>query len=169
MSFVPRTDPWGTPEVTDNSSELLPSRTTVWILPTRNDWIHLRVLPSIPCIFSLQRSFGWLTLSKALLKSNSIRSVWYLSWDYGPGLPTNWIEFRTISFHEKYAGDHTGYCVCQNVWLDWKQYVPLSCRGYMLRKLGRNWLGPICHPSYREDISVLFSSQLELCLHPKIF
>ena len=75
----PRTEPCGTPEDTGTSSEHSPSRRTLWLLPTKKDWIHWSVLPCVPCICSLYRSFRRLTLSKALLKSSRIRSVCLLS------------------------------------------------------------------------------------------
>ena len=71
----PRTEPCGTPEDTGTSSEHSPSRRTLWLLPTKKDWIQWSVLPCMPCICSLYRSFRWLTLSKVLLKSSRIRSV----------------------------------------------------------------------------------------------
>ena len=71
----PRTDPWGAPDDTGSSSELSPSRTTVWLLPTRKDSVHLSALPWTPCTCSLYRSLRGFTLSKALLKSSKIKSV----------------------------------------------------------------------------------------------
>ena len=71
----PRTEPCGTPEDTGTSSEHSPSKRTVWLLPAKKDWIHWSVLHCMQCICSLYRSFRWLTLSKALLKSSKIRSV----------------------------------------------------------------------------------------------
>ena len=54
MSFMktrkrsgPRTDPWGTPLVTETASEDSPSTTTLWVRPVRKDWIHFRALGSI--------------------------------------------------------------------------------------------------------------------------
>ena len=75
----PRTEPCGTPADTGTSSEHAPSRRTLWLLPTKKDWIQWSVLSCMPCICSLYRSFRWLTLSKVLLKSSGIRSVCFSS------------------------------------------------------------------------------------------
>ena len=71
----PRTEPCVTPEDTGTSSEHPPSRRTLWLVPIKRDWIQWSVLPCLPCICILYRSFRSLTLSKALLKSSRIRSV----------------------------------------------------------------------------------------------
>ncbi|KAH3859817.1 hypothetical protein DPMN_102638 [Dreissena polymorpha] len=49
----PRTDPWGTPEVTGTWSDLVPSTTTDWDLPIRKDWIQDMVWSEALCILSL--------------------------------------------------------------------------------------------------------------------
>ena len=52
----PNTDPCCTPDVTDSSSEQLPSSTTDWDLPIKKDEILFRVVPCTPCILSLYNS-----------------------------------------------------------------------------------------------------------------
>ena len=64
----PRTEPCATPELTGTSPEDSLSRTTAWVRPTKNDFIHVSVLPLMPCWNSLKSNLRWLTLSKALLK-----------------------------------------------------------------------------------------------------
>ena len=54
------------------------SKTTVCDLPFRKALIQNEDLPLTPYPCSLWMSFSWLTLSKALLKSSNIRSVFYL-------------------------------------------------------------------------------------------
>ena len=71
----PRTEPCGTPELTGTSSEDSPSKTTAWVRPTKNDFIHVSVLPLMPCWESLKSNLRWLTLTKALLKSSRTRSI----------------------------------------------------------------------------------------------
>ena len=66
----PRTKPCGTPELTGTSSEDSPSPTTACVRPTKNDFIHVRVSPLLPCWESLKNNLNWLTLSKAFLKSS---------------------------------------------------------------------------------------------------
>ena len=71
----PKTDPWGTPEVTGTDPDSSPSRTTVCDRLPRKARIQDSAVPLIPLRWSFQRSFEWLTLSKAFEKSSSIRSV----------------------------------------------------------------------------------------------
>ena len=71
----PSTEPCGTPDVTGTSDEHSPSRTTVCDLPMRKDLIQEIVDLFTPCCCNLKSNLRWLTLSKALLKSRSIRSV----------------------------------------------------------------------------------------------
>ena len=89
----PRTEPWGTPEVTLTSSDDSPSSTTVWVRPIRNDWIQFKVFPFTPKQESLNKSFRWFTLSKALLKSKSIKSVCFPKDSCLPKSSTRWINW----------------------------------------------------------------------------
>ena len=52
------------------------SKATYCERPSKKALIQLRLFRIIPCWWSLKSSFVWLTLSKALLKSRSMRSVW---------------------------------------------------------------------------------------------
>ena len=65
----PRTEPCGTPAVTDFQAEDWPSRTTHWHLLFNNDLIILKRLPSIPLLLSLKRRPSCQTLSNALNRS----------------------------------------------------------------------------------------------------
>ena len=65
----PRTEPCGTPAVTDFQAEDWVSRTTRWHLLFKSDLISLKRLPSIPVLLSLQRRPSWQTLSNALDRS----------------------------------------------------------------------------------------------------
>ena len=53
----PRTDPWGTPDVTGAGGDSSPSTTTVCCRLPKNACIHLRVCPLTPYWWSLYRSF----------------------------------------------------------------------------------------------------------------
>jgi len=73
----PRTETWGTPEATETSSDEALSRTTLCVQSWRRKlFIQWLTSPVIP----YQRSYWirrmWLTLSKALAKSNMQISVW---------------------------------------------------------------------------------------------
>ena len=72
----PRTLPCCTPESTEHGLEDSPSTITCWFLCTMKDWIHLLILPVIPHLLSLNKSFLWGTVSNALLKCNITKSVW---------------------------------------------------------------------------------------------
>ena len=76
----PKTEPWGTPDVTGISDDFSPSKATHWVCPSKKALIQLRFFRITPCWCSLYSNFVWLTLSKALLKSRRIRSVW---WPWG--------------------------------------------------------------------------------------
>ena len=57
----PRTDPWGTPDVTGRLSDSAPSTTTDCVLPLRKHLIHSSVVESMPysCSVPLPRqAFG---------------------------------------------------------------------------------------------------------------
>ena len=71
----PSIEPWGTPDVTGTDVDSSPSTTTVCVRPSRKPLIHFKLFPLTPYWCNLWRSFSWLTLSKALLKSSSIGSV----------------------------------------------------------------------------------------------
>ena len=45
----PKTEPYGTPDVTGTSGEHSPSSTTAWVRPHRKELIHFNVLPLTPC------------------------------------------------------------------------------------------------------------------------
>ena len=75
-SIGPRTEPWGTPDVTGTVPDFSFSRTTVYVRPERKACIHFKLGPLIPYWCSFSRSFWWLTLSNALEKSSKTRSVW---------------------------------------------------------------------------------------------
>ena len=47
-SSVPRTVPWGTPEVTMVDDDVAPLTTTSWVLPVRKVSIHVAIDPVIP-------------------------------------------------------------------------------------------------------------------------
>ena len=70
----PRTNPWGTPDVTSHQSELLPFRTTRCFLPVSQLWIHLKTFPLTPWASNFLISLCFGTLSKALAKSRYIIS-----------------------------------------------------------------------------------------------
>ena len=72
----PRTEPWGTPKVTGISDDFPPSKATHCERPSKNALIQPRLFWVIPWWWSLTGNLVWLTLSKALLKSRSMRSVW---------------------------------------------------------------------------------------------
>ena len=71
----PKTELWGTPELTRTDPDSSPSITTVCDLLPRKAWIQDSAFPLIPYWWSLHMSFEWFTLSKAFEKSSSIRSV----------------------------------------------------------------------------------------------
>ena len=71
----PRTEPCKTPDVTGTVADFSLSITTVWVRSDKNDWIHLRVGPLMPYLWSLSSNFWWLTLSNAFEKSSKTRSV----------------------------------------------------------------------------------------------
>ena len=75
-SMGPSTDPWGTPLTTDTTSDELPSTTTLWVRPDRNDAIQLYTVPQTPKCSIFQRSRWWGTPSKALDKSKTSMSAW---------------------------------------------------------------------------------------------
>ena len=72
----PNTEPWGTPDVTEHSSDVKPSTTTRWVRSARNDSIHLTASGWRLQCFSFSNSFRWETLSKALLKLSTATSAW---------------------------------------------------------------------------------------------
>ena len=49
----PRTEPCGTPDVTGTVADFSLSITTVWVRSDKNAWIHLRVGPLMPYLWSL--------------------------------------------------------------------------------------------------------------------
>ena len=71
----PRTEPWGTSDMTGISDDFPPSRAKNCERQSKNALIQLRLFRVIPCWLSLKSSLVWLTLSKALLKLRSIRSA----------------------------------------------------------------------------------------------
>ena len=71
----PRTEPWGTPEVTEEGGEDLPFTTTRWILLDRKEMIQARVEGCKLRAESFAKSREWGTESKALLKSRTAASV----------------------------------------------------------------------------------------------
>ena len=96
----PSTEHWGTPEVTFTSSDDSPSSTKVWVRPIRNDWIQFKVLPFTPKQENLYKSFRWFSLSRALLKSKSIKSVCFPKDSCLPKSSTNWINWVS---HERFS------------------------------------------------------------------
>ena len=71
----PRTEPCGTPDVTGTVADFSLSITTVWVRSDKNAWIHFRVGPQMPFLWSLSSNFCWFTLSNAFEKSSKTRSV----------------------------------------------------------------------------------------------
>ena len=74
-SIGPRTEPYGTPDVTSVVSGRAPLTETRCLRVDRKDVIKLCVLPVIPYEVSLDRRRLCGTLSKALAKSRRIASV----------------------------------------------------------------------------------------------
>ena len=72
----PSTEPCGTPEVTGEMLEWEPFIATNWVRLCWNPDIHWSIFPLTPYCQSLCSNLAWLTLSKALLKSNSSASTW---------------------------------------------------------------------------------------------
>ena len=82
MSFMyskdkrgPRTLPCGTPDVTGAGPDVCPSTSTRWLLLARKLLIHMMMLPLMPQCCKLIASSWWDTLSNALLKSSSAKSI----------------------------------------------------------------------------------------------
>ena len=73
-SMDPITDPWGTPMTTGTLSDELPSPTTLWIRPDRNDAFQLCTVPRTTKCSSFRRRLWCGTLSKALEKSSTSMS-----------------------------------------------------------------------------------------------
>ena len=71
----PRTEPWGTPEVTEHQSETAPLNTTCCFRCERKFWIHWRRKPLMPLEWSFVSNRLWSTLSNAELKSKKIPST----------------------------------------------------------------------------------------------
>ena len=69
------TDPCGTPDVTGQLSEAVPRSVTVWVRSRRKAAVQSTTWSQIPIVFIFYRSFAWLTLSKALLKSSKHAST----------------------------------------------------------------------------------------------
>ena len=72
----PRTEPWGTPEVTGMLSQEEPSTTTCWEHTLRKSSMQFRFLTRILYLLRLVRSLPCETLSKALLKSITMQSTY---------------------------------------------------------------------------------------------
>ena len=73
----PKTDPWGTPDVTGTWPENYPATIICWVLSDRKSLkIQAAVFPWMPYVSSLCISLLWATLSKALLKSMTMASTW---------------------------------------------------------------------------------------------
>ena len=82
----PRTEPCGTPDVTGTVADFSLSITTVRVWSGKNAWIHLRVGPLMPYLWSLSSYFWWLILSNAFEKSSKTRSVWLPLWSSASSL-----------------------------------------------------------------------------------
>ena len=74
-SVGPRTEPYGTPDVTSVMSDRAPLTETRCLRFDRKNVIQLCVLPVLPYEVSLDRSRLCGTLSKALAKSRKIASI----------------------------------------------------------------------------------------------
>ena len=99
----PKTDPWGSPDVTGTWSDEIPSTTTDWHLSVKKDWIQDIICTGVPYCPSLYCSFKWLTKTKSLLKSSKMRSVPMarrlvssptssMSWVTGPSLTESMLQ-----------------------------------------------------------------------------
>lgn len=71
-----RTEPWGTPCKTVEVEEVWPESVMKYFLSVRYDNSQSRVEPSTPSPPSLWRRIEWLTVSKAVLRSNRRRMLW---------------------------------------------------------------------------------------------
>ena len=91
----PRTEPWGTPDVTETQLETAPLKITRCFRSNRKLWIHWRREPRIPREWSLDRSKLWSTLSNAELKSKKIPST-RLHFRSSRDLQTWWKNFTSI-------------------------------------------------------------------------
>ena len=89
----PRTEPWGIPRVTGISHDFSPSKATNCERPSKNAFIQLRLFQVIPCWWNLKSNLVWLTLSKALLKSRSMKSVWRPEERPLASSPISWIKW----------------------------------------------------------------------------
>ena len=82
----PRTEPCGTPDVTGKVADFSLSITTVWVRSDKNAWIHLRVGPLMPYLWSLSSNFWWLkyqTPSKSQVRQGQFD---YLLWSSASSL-----------------------------------------------------------------------------------
>ena len=70
----PRTELCGIPDMTGTvvAFSLL---ITVWVRSDKNTWIHFRMGPLIPYLWSLSSNFWWLTFSNAFEKLSETRSI----------------------------------------------------------------------------------------------
>ena len=71
----PNTAPWGTPDVTGTSVEVVLFTTTFWVWLERKDLIHVQILPLTPYQSSLYKSLLLGTVLNAFAKSSEIKSV----------------------------------------------------------------------------------------------
>ena len=68
----PRTDPWGTPQVTSNESDKIPLASILQCLFVKYDRIHSRTVDFIPYPSNVSRRMSKSTQSKAFVKSRKI-------------------------------------------------------------------------------------------------
>ena len=100
----PKTEPWGTPERTGQESECSPSRTTLWDLFDKNDWIHVTTPPFMPSRRSFSKSLWWSTLSKAC----------WSPWLSHRSVPSDLVYRRGLAWTES-AGSHSLLCFWSHV------------------------------------------------------
>ena len=69
----PKTEPWGTPEVTGSHEENLPLTTTRWRRLVKNAFNQIKISPEIPRDSNFNSKRGWETESKAFARSKKMQ------------------------------------------------------------------------------------------------
>jgi len=99
-----KTEPWGTPLVTDVQVDLWPLKHTLCLLPLNHSFSQTQTFPPIPCFSVLSNNLWCGTLSNAFPKSKYITST--LSWlsrllvsvyRVSSSLLLRWLVYSTIS------------------------------------------------------------------------